>query len=363
MEKVIDQCEGSGWIIYHADCVEVARSLPDNSVGFSIFSPPYSSLFVYSASDRDMGNTKDDAEFFEHFSFLLPELMRITKPGRIVAVDVMNLTSVKERDGYIGIRDFRGEMIRHFVAAGFIFHSEHCIWKDPLLAAVRTHTIGLAYKQLKKDSTMSRAGIPQYLLAFRKPGVNPEPVAHQNGLEYWIGEDKPTSGQIEHEMWRRYASPVWMDVNPGRTLNFRAAREDKDERHLCPMSLDISERGLQLWSNEGDVVFSPFAGIGSEGHMSIKMGRKFIGCELKKSYFQQACGNLKAAEVQQESLFTDAHDFQATEPAVIPQDVLDEIRTPQEPQAVYVHKIYGACKHGGPGLGFPCEECRAEASA
>ncbi len=293
---VLNQVFGQDWSAYNGDSVELLKELPDESIHMSIFSPPYLSLYVYSAMARDIGNCATDEEFWTHFRFVVAELVRVMKPGRIVAVDCMNVPAMKERDGYIGLKDFRGDLIRAFTGAGFIFHSEHCMWKDPLIEATRTKALGLMHKQLCKDSAMSRAGIPQYLLAFRKPGQNKERISHENGLEWFIGEDPPTSGNLSHERWRRYASPVWMDIDFQETLNFRDARETNDERHICPMALDITRRALHLWSNPGDTVLSPFMGIGSEGYVSIEMGRKFVGIELKESYWRTACKNLKVAE-------------------------------------------------------------------
>jgi DNA modification methylase len=288
--------ETENYTVWNGDCVEVSRKLPDNSIDFSVFSPPYLSLFTYSDSNRDMGNSKKDDEFYTHFGFLIDELIRITKPGRHVAVDCMNVPAMKERDGFIGLKDFRGAIISEFTKRGFIFHSEHCIWKDPLIEATRTKALGLMHKQLCKDSSMCRSGIPQYLLCFRKPGENANPIAHPNGLDYFVGENPPEHGNLSHERWRRYASPVWMDIDFSRTLNYRAARENNDERHICPMSLDITERALWLWSNPGDTVFSPFAGIGSELYMALQMDRKALGIELKPSYFRQAVINCKEAD-------------------------------------------------------------------
>ena len=303
MNAVIDQASGENWTLWNADCIEVVNSLPENSLHLSVFSPPYASLYTYSNSDRDMGNSASDAQFYEHFDYLVSGLNRATKPGRIVCVDCMNIPAMKERDGYIGLKDFRGDIIRAFQRAGFIFHSEHCVWKDPLIEATRTKALGLMHKQLCKDSSRSRAGIPQYLLAFRKDGENIEPVAHNNGLEYFVGENPPIHGNLSHERWRRYASPVWMDINFSNTLNARAARENEDERHVCPMALDLIERAIILWSNHGDVVFDPYSGIGSTGYMAIKAGRKFIGSELKSAYYEQACKNLASAKSNQHSLF------------------------------------------------------------
>ena len=294
--NVIDQKFGRNFAMYNGDCVEVVRGIPEHSVGFAIFSPPFASLYTYSNSARDMGNCKTDEEFMENFSFLVEELARVMMPGRIVAFLCMNLPTSKERDGFIGIKDFRGELIRCFQKSGFIFHSETCIWKDPLIAATRTKALGLMHKQLCKDSALSRCGIPDYLVAVRAPGENPQPIRHPDGLTEFYGENEPTSGNLSHERWRRYASPVWMDINPSNTLQKESAREHDDERHICPLQLDVIDRGIHLWSNPGDVVLSPFAGIGSEGHEALRLGRRFIGIELKKSYFDQAVKNLVNAE-------------------------------------------------------------------
>jgi len=304
--NILNQAQGENWTLANGDCIEVLNSLPENSIHLSIFSPPYASLYTYSNSDRDLGNSVNDDQFYEHFAHVVAGLHRVTKPGRIVCVDVMNIPAMKERDGYIGLKDFRGDVIRAFQKAGFIFHSEHCAWKDPLIEATRTKALGLMHKQLCKDSTRSRAGIPQYLLAFRKDGENPEPVAHIDGLTEFCGENPPIHGNLSHERWRRYASPVWMDINFSNTLNAKAARDNEDERHVCPMALDLIERAIHLWSNPGDVVFDPFSGVGSTGYQAIKMGRKFVGSELKQSYFAQACKNIESAKANQGSLFMDA---------------------------------------------------------
>lgn len=304
--NILNQAQGDNWTLANGDCIEVLNSLPENSIHLSIFSPPYASLYTYSNSDRDLGNSTNDAQFYEHFAHVVAGLHRVTKPGRIVCVDVMNIPAMKERDGYIGLKDFRGDVIRAFQKAGFIFHSEHCAWKDPLIEATRTKALGLMHKQLCKDSTRSRAGIPQYLLAFRKDGENPEPVAHIDGLTEFAGENPPIHGNLSHERWRRYASPVWMDINFSNTLNAKAARDNEDERHVCPMALDLIERAITLWSNPGDVVFDPFSGVGSTGYQAIKMGRKFVGSELKQSYFVQACKNIESAKANQGGLFAEA---------------------------------------------------------
>lgn len=281
---------GDGWVMHHGDCVEMLKDTPDEMVHYSIFSPPFASLYTYSDSARDMGNCATHGEFYEHFRFLVPELMRVTMPGRLCSVHCMNLPTSKVRDGVIGLTDFRGILIRAFQDAGWIYHSEVVIWKDPVTAMQRTKALGLLHKQLKKDSAMSRQGIPDYLVTFRKPGDNPERVAHTN-------ESFPVS------VWQRYASPVWMDINPSRTLQATSAREDKDEKHICPLQLDVIERAIELWTNPGDVVLSPFAGIGSEGHVALSNGRQFLGIELKESYFKQACANLDSV-VRQRSVPT-----------------------------------------------------------
>ena len=292
--NIINQYVNGNCALYNVDCVEFMNNvLPPNSVGYSIFSPPYSNLYAYSNSDRDIGNCRNDAEFFAHFNFVIKGLMRVMMPGRNVSVDVMNIPAMKRRDGYIGIKDFRGQVIAAFIAEGFIYHSEHVIWKDPLIEATRTKALGLMHKQLCKDSAMSRAGLPQYLLTFRKPGENPHPVAHEDGLTAFVGEDEPTDGNLSHNRWRRYASPVWMDIRSSRTLNYRGGRDDDDERHICPMALDIIERGIELWSNPGDVVYDPLGGIGSTVYSAVNMRRKGVSSELKPSYFDMSINNMQ----------------------------------------------------------------------
>lgn len=292
--------ESKNWKVYLGDCVEAIKQIEDNSVGFSIFSPPFASLYTYSASDRDMGNSKDYDEFSEHFRFLVEDLFRVIKPGRLVSVHCMNLPTSKSHHGYIGIQDFRGDIIRLFDQKGFIFHSEVCIWKDPVTAMQRTKALGLLHKQMVKDSCMSRQGIPDYLVTFRKPGENTEPV--EGELDRWIGDETfRNDGRLSIDLWQRYASPVWMDINPSRTLQKESAREEKDERHICPLQLDVIERAMELWSNPGDLVLSPFAGIGSEGYVAVQRDRKFVGIELKESYWRQAVANLKQAEESKSS--------------------------------------------------------------
>lgn len=282
MSDVVDQEVTEKFAVYNADCVDVLRALPAGHVGYSIFSPPFASLYTYSNSPRDMGNVRTYEEFFEHFSYLTSELFRVLKPGRLLSAHCMLLPTSKERDGYIGLRNFRDDLIRAFQSRGFIFHSEVVIWKDPVVAMQRTKAIGLLHKQLKKDSALSRQGIPDYLVTLRKPDQNEEPIAH-------TAEEFPVS------LWQRYASPVWMDIDPSDTLQFRSAREHDDERHICPLQLEVIRRGVRLWSNPGDVVLSPFAGIGSEGFVALEEGRRFVGAELKHSYYEQARANLRSA--------------------------------------------------------------------
>jgi DNA modification methylase len=287
--NVIDQTTNDNFAAYHGDCIDVLRGMPDESVHYSIFSPPFASLYTYSASPRDMGNCASHDEFFEQFRFLVPELYRVMKPGRLLSFHCMLLPTSKARDGVIGLTDFRGQLIRAFQEVGWVFHSEVVIWKDPVQAMQRTKALGLLHKQIKKDSAMSRQGIPDYLVTMRKPGANPEPVTH-TGRD----DDMPVG------MWQQFASPVWMDINPSETLQHRSARENDDEKHICPLQLEVIRRGIKLWSNPGDTVLSPFMGIGSEGHVALTMGRRFVGAELKRSYYDQAVKNLSAVSMGNE---------------------------------------------------------------
>jgi len=318
--KVINQYISDNCALYHGDCVEVIQGIPDDSIHYSIFSPPFASLYTYSNSERDMGNSRTEDEFFNHFKFLVQELYRVLMPGRLLSFHCMDIPAMKERDGYIGLKDFPGDLLRLFQSAGFIYHSRVAIWKDPLIEATRTKALGLMHKQLQKDSAMCRQGLPDYLLTVRKPGDNQEPIAHPDGLTNFAGEDEPSVPKVEptlkdsrkhkdislvkqdpvysHHVWRRYASPVWMDINQSNTLQKESARENKDERHICPLQLDVIERALQLWTNPGDIVFTPFAGIGSEVYQAVKMNRKGIGVELKESYWNCAVTNVKAAETE-----------------------------------------------------------------
>lgn len=303
--KTINQELTDQFGLYHGDCCEIITRFHDDSIHFSVFSPPFSSLYTYSNSERDLGNSKNDAEFFKHFDFLISQLYRVTMPGRLISVHCMDLPSTKQHQGYIGIRDFRGEIVRHFEQEGFIYHSVVTIWKNPVTAMQRTKAIGLLHRQVVKDSTLSRQGIPDYVCTFRKPGDNPEPV---NGeLDHFAGDKSmfKRKGDLSIDIWQRYASPVWMDINPSKTLQYRAAREEQDERHICPLQLDVIERCIQLWSNPGDIVFTPFAGIGSEVYVAVQLGRKGVGVELKESYFKMACKNARRAveESRESKLF------------------------------------------------------------
>ena len=284
---------GDGWALHLADCVDLANEQPDCSIDYSVYSPPFASLYTYSNSDRDMGNCADEKTFMESYQFIVNELFRMTKAGRLTSFHCMNMPTLKVRDGMIGLKDFRGELIRVHIEAGWIYHSEVCIWKDPVIAMQRTKALGLLYKQIKKDSCMSRMGIPDYVVTMRKPGENIERVTH-------TPDDLPVSE------WQKIASPIWSDINPSDTLQFRSVREHNDERHICPLQLGVIRRCLRLWSNPDDLVFSPFAGIGSEGYVALQLGRKFLGAELKESYWRQACLNLDSVKKDQPTLFSDA---------------------------------------------------------
>ena len=264
------------------DCVQLIKDVPDESVGFSIFSPPFAELYTYSDKLEDMGNSKDYKEFFTAFKFLVKELYRVLWSGRNVAVHCMDLPIQKGKEGYIGLRDFSGMILEAFQEVGFVYHSRVTIWKNPVTEMQRTKALGLLHKQVKKDAAMSRVGIPDYLMVFRKDGEHKHPV-HCG---------------ISVDTWQKYASPVWMDIDYSNTLNGNKARGDNDEKHICPLQLGTIERAVTLWSNEGDTVLTPFLGIGSEVYQSVKMGRKGIGFELKESYFNEAIKNCRQAEAE-----------------------------------------------------------------
>lgn len=262
--------------LYNGDCVHVMKGLPDDSVGFSVFSPPFGDLFVYSDSVADLGNVSSDDEFFEQYGHVCRELYRVLKPGRLIAVHCTDLPTRKFKDGVIGIKRFSDAVAEAHERAGFIFHCRVTVWRDPVVEMQRTKALGLLYKQLRKDSAMTRMGLADYVMVFRKRGDNPEPIGHK-------AEDFPV------DRWQQWASPVWMDIRQGNVLNVRVARDDNDEKHLCPLQLDLIERAIVLWSNPGDTVISPFMGVGSEGYVALKLGRRYVGAELKPAYFKQAC--------------------------------------------------------------------------
>lgn len=334
--KVLNQAFGNGWALYHGDSVEVLKGVPDDSIDFCIYSPPFSSLYTYSNSVHDMGNCRNDDEFFGQYEHLVNELYRVMKPGRNVSVHSMMLPMSKQRDGHIGLKDFPGDIRRCHKKAGFILHSEVTIRKDPVTAMQRTKALGLLHKQVKKDSAMSRQGIPDVLTTFRKPGENAQPIAGR--FEYYTGDranaphPASTKDGDSINVWQRYAEPtwtditsrfeeilptlspdqaelffqilnhhplnkheIWTDINPSDTLQYQSAKANSDERHICPLQLQVIERALQLWTNPGDVVLDPFNGIGSSGHVALKTSRRYVGIELKESYFNCAVNNLKLA--------------------------------------------------------------------
>ena len=317
--KVLAQSVKESFSLWNADCVDVARGLPDASIHYTIFSPPFIALYTFSDSNRDMSNCAEDGTFWDHFRFLIEELYRITKPGRLCTVHLMQLPTSKLRDGFIGLKDFRGDVIRAFQDKGFIYHSEVCIFKDPVVAMQRTKSIGLLHKQIVKDSAMSRMGVADYMVTLRKPGDNVEPVS--GPFDAYYGDETAPDGPLVTEtgsmrtvnhpgdnwysvaVWQRYASPVWMDIQQNDVLSHKCARAEADERHISPLQLTPIRRCIQLWTNPGDVVFSPFAGIGSELYVALEMGRKGIGAELKNSYYLQALANIASLKVQQGDLF------------------------------------------------------------
>lgn len=306
--KAVNQKITDEYAIYEGDSCELMKGIPDNCIGFSIHSPPFEGLYKFSNSDRDISNNDGEA-FYKHYGFIVEELLRITKAGRLASVHCMQLPTSKTRDGHIGMRDFRGEVVRLFEEKGWIFSSEVCIWKDPVVAQQRTKSIRLLHKQITKDKAISGQGLADYIVTFRKPDVNAEPISGQ--FEYYIGEGKepdPIESRLVRqneedarkwysiEVWQRYASPVWMDINQSRTLQYRNAKDEKDEQHISPLQLDVIERCIHLWSNPNDIVFTPFMGIGSEVYGAVELGRKGIGIELKPSYFKQAVKNLENAK-------------------------------------------------------------------
>lgn len=282
--------QGNSWAVYVADCIEIMNGLPEGIVDLAVFSPPFSDLFVYSDSERDMGNCGSHDEFMEHYAYFTQALYRVLKPGRVACVHCSDLPARKSKDGFIGLHDFGGDLIRSHQDAGWVYHARCTIWKDPVIEMQRTKALGLLYKQLKKDSSRSRVGMPDYMLFFRKDQENPDPITHDP-------EELPVS------MWQELASPVWMKVNQTKVLNGRQAKGEQDEKHICPLQLDVIERCITLYSNPGDLVLDPFNGIGSTGYQAVKMGRRYIGVELKPEYAKQAAKFLEQAEGSAASLF------------------------------------------------------------
>lgn len=290
MMNVIDQAVANRYALYHGDSVEITKEIPDNSIHYTIFSPPFSQLYVYSNSDRDMGNCKGDEEFYNHFKYLAKELYRITMPGRLLSFHCMDLSLMKSRDGVIGLKDFPALMLKIFQDCGFIYHSKVTIWKNPVTEMQRTKALGLLHKQIKKDSSMSRQGLPDYVITVRKPGDNPERVEHTN-------ESFPVN------VWQNYASPVWMDIRQSDTLQRKSARSEQDEKHICPLQLEVIQRCIELWTNPNDIVFDPFGGIGSTPYVALKLGRRGIASELKDSYFEQLKKNVESVAAEEPEVF------------------------------------------------------------
>jgi DNA modification methylase len=278
----IDDAHGENWRLMLGDSCERIAELDDDSVDLSVFSPPFASLYTYSPSSRDLGNSRDRDEFFAHFAFVIADLQRVTKPGRLACVHVQQLTTKKATHGVIGLTDFRGQVIAAFQAENWVLHGEVTIDKDPQAQAIRTKAQALMFQTLNRDSASSRPALADYLLVFRAPGDNAVPI-------------KP---DCDNETWIEWARPVWYSIRETDTLNTTAAREDADERHICPLQLPLIERCVRLWSNRGELVFSPFAGIGSEGYVAIQHDRQFVGIELKRSYWETAVANLDAVSSQ-----------------------------------------------------------------
>jgi len=331
--SVMDQAAGESWQLYNDDCVNVLRGMPSNSVGYSLFSPPFCSLYVFSDDARDLSNCRNDADFFAQFRFVLSELFRVLKPGRQLSFHAMDLPTSITRDGFIGMRAFPDDIRRLCEDVGYILHSRTIIRKDPVSAMQRTKAIGLLHKQIVKDSALSRMAICDQIITMRKPGENDDPVS--GIFETYYGDDMTdeqltahananweSSGNRTREenksihIWQRYAEPVWMDIAQSDVLTHRVARAEHDERHISPLQLTPIRRCLDLWTNPGDVVFSPFTGIGSVGYIAIEMDRKFCGAELKASYYRQAVANLRTAERQKNAgtLFDVFGDDQGVEP-------------------------------------------------
>ena len=288
MPNVLNQVVTDNYSLYNGDSCEIIKGIPDNSIHYTIFSPPFASLYTYSNSERDMGNCKSDEQFYEHFKFLAKELYRVTMPGRLLSFHCMDLPMMKERDGAIGLKDFPAIIRQVFEDVGFIYHSRVTIWKNPVTEMQRTKALGLLHKQVKKDSSMCRMGIPDYILTMRKDGENPERIEH-------------TDEEFPVDVWQRYASPVWFDINQSDTLQRESAREQEDERHICPLQLPVIQRCIELWTNANDIVLDPFGGIGSSAYVARTLGRRAISCELKESYYRQMVANVENAETMRDN--------------------------------------------------------------
>lgn len=286
---VLAQTVKDRYAAYNGDSCELIKNIPDDSIHYTIFSPPFASLYTYSNSDRDMGNSKGDDEFYTHFIYLAKELYRVTMPGRLLSFHCMDLPLMKERDGVIGLKDFPSLIRQIFEDCGFIYHSKVTIWKNPVTEMQRTKALGLLHKQIRKDSSMSRQGIPDYIVTMRKPGENPERISH-------------THESFPVDVWQNYASPVWMDIKQSNTLQKKSARAEKDERHICPLQLDVIQRCIELWTNEHDIVLDPFAGIGSSPYVALTLNRRAIGFELKQSYYEQMKANLESIAKETETM-------------------------------------------------------------
>lgn len=276
-----DDARGECWRLLLGDSCERLGELEDESVDFAIYSPPFASLYTYSPSERDIGNSADQSEFLEHYRFVVDHMLRLLKPGRLCAVHVQQVAIMKHREGYTGLNDFRGDVIRLHQDAGWIFYGEITVDKNAQLQAVRTKSQALMFVQLRRDASMSRPALADYVLIFRKHGENAVPILPD----------------ISNDTWIKWAQPVWYDIAEMSTLNPGSGAEDADERHCCPLQLPLIERAVRLWTNPGELVCSPFAGIGSEGYVAVQHGREFIGCELKPSYWQTACDNIRQAEM------------------------------------------------------------------
>jgi DNA modification methylase len=318
MAKVINQQSGNDWQMFNGDCVEVLKGIPDDTIGFGIHSPPFSSLYIYSDSENDMGNCESDEQFFEHYAYAIKELLRVTIPGRLVAVHCKDLPRYANVYGTTGLIDFPGMCIQEFESSGWVYHSRVTIWKCPVVERERTNNNGLLHKTVMRDTSQVRQGMADYLLLFRKPPndglMSDKPIARPKGFRRYCGLQDPRQDNSHPSkfarrgdnresisIWQRYADPVWWDIDQTEVLNFKLAKSDNDERHICPLQLDVIRRAIDIWSDDGDVVLSPFAGVGSEGVGALQLGRKFVGIELKESYFNHACKFLHTEESKQES--------------------------------------------------------------